>query len=117
MERDGVCLIVEEQEWWVLVSLLVHLADVDFRLVITLRIANFRQFVLVNVIKRYHEGRLWLCNEVRIGVRQDLNVEIHLQESIEGVTRANDSLLDAYFRIIVRLNIDRVLLLIEHCQV
>ena len=117
MERDGVCLIVEEQEWWVLVSLLVHLADVYFRLVIAFRIANFRQFVLVNVIKRYHEGCLWLCNEVRIGVRQDLNVEIHLQESIEGVTRANDSLLDAYFRIIVRLNIDRVLLLVEHCQV
>ena len=97
--------------------MLFQSVDIDFWHVVALRVNKVRKHVRVSISNRNIKARLWFLNEIRVCIRNNLDIEIHLEQSIEGVTRADDCPLDAYLRFIICLNIDPVILSIEFREV
>lgn len=110
LESDRVRGIVEEEELGVLVILLIHVANVHFRLIVALRIDDTWKLILEDIVDFNSETSLWLSHEIWVVVRDDFNVEVHLEELVETVARADDGLLDADLVISVGLDINGVLL-------
>lgn len=110
LESDRVRGIVEKEELGVLVILLIHVANVHFRDIVTLRIDDSWKLILVDIVDFNVETSLWVSHEIWIVVRDNFNVEVHFEELVETIARADDGLLDADFVISVGLDINGVLL-------
>lgn len=114
LEGDRIRGIVEEQELGVLVSLLVHVANVDLWNIVALRIGDSWQLVLEYIIDCNLETSLWFCHEIWIVIRHDFNIKIHLKKTVEAITGADDGLLDTDLIISVGLDVDGILLSVEN---
>lgn len=81
-ENKGIGLVVEEQEWWVL--LVRHAVDIDLWDIVTFWIRKGWQFVLVDVANGELPGSLNISYEIRVVVVEDLDIEIELNKLIES---------------------------------
>ena len=96
--------------------MLVHVVDVDLGLVIAFGIHHSGQLILVNLVHIQDEGRGRLSDEIGVRVCENLNVKVHLKQSVQVVTRSDDRLLDTNC-IAISLDIDCLLLAVVRGQV
>lgn len=104
---------VESKELGVPFFMSFHRPNLDLRLVVTVRIHDRRQLVTESLVKRDVEISLHLSGEVRMGVGEYVDVQVQLQETIEGITATDDSAIDTNIGFIVSLDSDGVLSSVE----
>jgi len=87
-EINGVSLVVEENEWWVL--LVRHAVDVNLWFIVTFWIGQLWKFVLVDITYGELPGGLNIGNEIWVVVVEDLNIKIELDKLIESRATSQD---------------------------
>ena len=103
-EVEDLSLVVEMQEWWVL--LVGHAVDVHLWFVIAFWIRKLWKFVLVNITNSECPSGLDIGNEIRVVVVQNFNVKIKFDKLVESRATSQDcsSLTDGSFT--ARVDVD-----------
>ena len=77
-ENEGSGIVIELKELGVLVLLSFHSFEIDLRLIVTIRILDRRQFIGEGLVQVKSESSLHLSSEIRMSVRQHIDVEVKL---------------------------------------
>jgi len=103
-ERSRAVVVLEELG--VLIFLSFHSLEVDFRLVVTIRILYWGKLVGVSIVQVESESSCHLGSEIGMSVGEDINVQVELKKAVKTIAVTNDRALDTDSVFCVSLNTD-----------
>jgi hypothetical protein len=94
-----------------------HSFEEDFRLIVSIRILDRRKFVTEGLVKLESESSLHFSGEIRMSVRQHIDIKVQFEETVKTIAVTDDSALDSHGIFFVGLNSNRVLVFVELSEV